>query len=74
MIIIIICDEKENFALYRSKIAMAAYYTYNFLPPISSDFDSLLHDFEQESNHDYQSFANVWRNHKLEFLFKYLYN
>lgn len=50
---------------------MAAYYTYNFLPPISSDLDSLLHDFEQESNHDYQSFANVWRNHKLELLFKY---
>ncbi|CAF0788268.1 unnamed protein product [Rotaria sordida] len=49
---------------------MAAYYTYNFLPPISSDFDSLLHDFEQEPNHDYQSFACVWRKHKLELLFK----
>ncbi|CAF2066647.1 unnamed protein product [Rotaria magnacalcarata] len=49
---------------------MAAYYTYNFLPPISSDFDSLLHDFEQESNHDYESFASVWRKHKLELLFK----
>ncbi|CAF3336205.1 unnamed protein product [Rotaria sp. Silwood1] len=49
---------------------MAAYYTYNFLPPISSDFDSLLHDFEQEPNHDYQSFAFVWRKHKLELLFK----
>jgi hypothetical protein len=52
---------------------MAAYYTYNFLPPISSDFDSLLHDFEQESNHNYTSFASVWRKHKLEFLFKYLF-
>ena len=50
---------------------MAAYYTYNFLPPVSSDLDSLLHDFEQESNHDYQSFATIWRNHKLELLFKY---
>lgn len=49
---------------------MAAYYTYNFLPPVSSDLDSLLHNFEQESEHDYQSFANVWRNHKLELLFK----
>ncbi len=52
---------------------MAAYYTYNFLPPVSSDFDSLLHDFEQESNHTYTSFASVWRKHKLEFLFKYFF-
>jgi len=50
---------------------MAAYYTYNFLPPVSSDLDSLLHNFEQQTEHDYQSFANVWRNHKLELLFKY---
>ncbi|CAF0915646.1 unnamed protein product [Adineta steineri] len=49
---------------------MAAYYTYNFLPPISSDFDSLLHDFEQESIYDYQTFATVWQKHKLELLFK----
>jgi Small nuclear RNA activating complex (SNAPc), subunit 1 len=53
---------------------MAAYYTYNFLPPVSSDFDSLLHDFEQESNHTYTSFASVWRKHKLEFLFKYFFS
>ncbi len=53
---------------------MAAYYTYNFLPPISSDFDSLLHDFEQESNHDYQSFGSIWQKHKLEFLFKYCFD
>jgi len=49
---------------------MAAYYTYNFLPPVSSDFDSLLHDFEQQSTFDYQTFANVWRQHKLQLLFK----
>lgn len=49
---------------------MAAYYTFNFLPPISSDLDSLLHEFEKESIHDYQSFAVVWRKHKLELLFK----
>ncbi|UJR33448.1 hypothetical protein I4U23_020893 [Adineta vaga] len=49
---------------------MAAYYTYNFLPPISSDLDSLLHDFEQESDYDYQTFGSVWQKHKLEFLFK----
>ncbi|CAF0728400.1 unnamed protein product [Adineta ricciae] len=49
---------------------MAAYYTYNFLPPISSDLDSLIHDFERESDYDYQTFASVWQKHKLEFLFK----
>ena len=53
------------------KDLMAAYYTYNFLPPISSDLDSLLHDFEQESDYDYQTFGSVWQKHKLEFLFKY---
>lgn len=49
---------------------MAAYYTYNFLPPISSDVDSLLHDFEHVSEYDYESFGAVWRKHKLELLFK----
>ena len=71
LLVIFISHEKENFVL---DLLMAAYYTYNFLPPVSSDFDSLLHDFEQQVSHDYQSFANVWRNHRLELLFKYSEN